>query len=339
MTKYTTAWSRFVDAGGRWSAQSMLSWIENLAKSSARPMGKVFKFRATIQLIADTAGVPSPFSDRLLVRIAKGLIRTNTTVGRNQGPTLDMERVLRYLKAATMREAAAGRVVRRHEAIAAVAAVVPSRPSELTGLQLHEPVFIFKKTSLGVPDTHLSASSISSTNLPAPLKLGTPFPGFIVEFTVHNSKTDKLRRYGIKKSLPHPDGSDWSPALVFLRWCSVRPQRKFVYPKESSGDAQLAVPTLSRELCDVALAATGVRVSARYWRPAAATWLLICGLDVETVAALGGWATTESLRKYYIRIVTWRPDVAAAIAGVPVPARPPTTPDPLVSKPPAMSSL
>jgi hypothetical protein len=281
-----------------------------------RPLGKVFKFRAVVQLVADVAGHPSPFADKLVVRAVRGMIRDGTQVARNQGPTLDVQRVLELLQQQTIERERVGLAIPRAQAAAAVSAVVPSRPGELVGLLMQDVTFIFKSTAIGVADRSVSASALSPSRLPQIPRLGEIFPPFLIEFTVHNSKTDKLRKYGIRKTMQHPRGASWSPALVLLRYCTVRCERKYVFGKEDQPSQPIAVPTISTELADVAVAATGTRVSARFWRPAAATWLLLCGLDVETVAALGGWATTDSLRKHYVRVMTWRPSIAAAIAGV-----------------------
>ena len=106
--------------------------------------------------------------------------------------------------------------------------------------------------------------------------------------------------------------------MVLLRyWCST-PTTSMAFPRTGAAiDAKpLSVDTVSNDLAAVASAATGERVTGKWWRHAAATWLLRNGLDVETVAALGGWANTNALRKHYVRATKLDVYTARRVAGL-----------------------
>jgi hypothetical protein len=170
---------------------------------------------------------------------------------------------------------------------------------------------IIKSNQLGVPDRIYAGNKIPPT---MSKQLGRATDAFTLELTLHESKTDKRDKTGIRKMMQHPHRASWSPALVLLSWLATPRQGDHVLVQ--AGGKPLAVATVSKGLARVAQAATGESVTARYWRPAAATWLLRCGLDVETVAALGGWKTTDSLRRYYVRATVLDTQLAAAIAGI-----------------------
>lgn len=308
---YAQAWRKFAQRGGRWTLAHLVDHCVWLASAGGRPAATIGQFQATVALIHDAANEPSPFGEPLVKRVLRGVRREGTTKPRDPGPVLDMAKVLEYLRLTS----AEGYVDRRL-ASAALAAQVPSRPRELCRLKLKDVVVVVHNPTLGQDHERVRADHWPSLRR---VQVGQPFPSFHLDVRVLESKTDQTTKTGITKALQHPPGASWSPALMLLAWLT-RPgahDHTYVFSRTDGRDMPLAVATLSNDLALVAHRATGVRVTGRFWRPAAATWLLRCGLDVETVAALGGWSSTDSLRRYYVRAFILTPTVARTIAGLP----------------------
>jgi len=308
---YAKMYLRFRASSDSLSTAAVVSFVSQLAQSTARPMSSVLKFRAVVSLVADAAGIPSPFDSRLLARVAKGLVRVNTADRLQFDPLLDMAKVLRWLRAVSSSPS----LLSRAQACACVAAQVPSRPVELSSICLSDLSVSFAVAEVGHPNREFCPREDYAAI--RRLRVGGQYPRFTLFIKIRNTKTDKDRKDTVIKSMTHPSGCSWSPAAAVLDYACSRSESGFVFlfgKKDNLED--VSVSTISSDLASVALAATGVRVSAKFWRSAAATWLLLAGLDVESVASLGGWSTTESLRKHYIRS-TWLPDrLALAIAGI-----------------------
>ena len=307
-------WRRFRERHSSLDIVELIDFMQELAAAGTRPATAIQQFRATVGLVCDAHNQPSPFEQKLLVRISNAIIRKGTTRSRDPGPLLRVDKVLRWLREQTLQRPS--QITRAHAA-AAVAAVLPSRPQELCRLR-HEDVSVrWATNAVGVRDIILRTNRLPAELVPV---LGRPTLGFTINISVLESKTDKRTKSGIRKMMQHPEGATWSPAMLLLAYMANKPHRTdadFVFPHADSAKRthQLAVATISAELGRTAEAATGERVTARYWRPAAATWLLRAGLDVETVAALGGWGTTDSLRRFYVRATLLDDGLARTIAG------------------------
>ena len=128
--------------------------------------------------------------------------------------------------------------------------------------------------------------------------------GFDLIVLLRRAKNDRLGD-GVPKRLQHPPGSGWSPGrAVLLAVLAVRDRfdrKSLLFP--TFAGSRLSVGEVSDILAQKAISATGVRVPGRGWRPAAASWLLACGVPREYVAALGGWKSVKSLRNHYVRAV------------------------------------
>lgn len=316
---YEAAWTAFVDADGTLDESGVLYEVERLcaAPTRTRPEAAVAGFRGAVRLACDARGEASPFDHPAVRRIVKSFIKAGTTRTRDPGPLLDVERVLFMLSDMT-KDGIQHRGEAGMYAAAAFACTIPSRPKELCRLHLRDITIVVPEKKLGVADEELDVSDLQQPKTGTMrAQVGQATPGFIVRINVHDSKTDKVGKTGIRKTMQHPHGATCSPALLLADYLAneastrTRPEH-YVFGDPDKG---WAVGTLRRRLKLMSAAATGVEVSSKWWRPAAATWLLRQGLDVETVAALGGWATTEALRKYYVRAARLDEATAARIAG------------------------
>lgn len=302
---------RFRDLHDSFSRHSVLSFCSTLCDCSRRPLSAVLKFRAVVLLIADALEVPSPFDSRIVTRLAKGLARQATQDKLSSDPVVDVAKVLLYLRTSFL----AGAPVSRAAACAALAAVVPSRPSELCSLQSQDLIVTFPDARVGYPhDVFVVREDWAKVEPPRP---GTPYRRFALTFKIRNSKTDKDARATIDKTLTHPEWAEWSPALLLLGFACRRAAQghKFLFGALSGAAKPLSVATISADLASVSMLATAVSITAKFWRSSAATWLLLNGLDVESVAALGGWASTEMLRRRYVRSTLMPDDLALKISG------------------------
>jgi integrase len=340
---YASAWRRFVLGGHRATAMGVVKHVQELASDPRRkrPLSAVLKFRAALAFVCDVLNEESPFDDRLVKRIAEGIVRRNTSDFVVSAPVLDVARVLRLLRSATADEG----VCQQHAAVA-IASVVPSRPAELANLRKEYVDFEFQPSDLGVraPIVPFDDVPVFAACLEKRPKIGEAFPGFKVNILVVDSKADKKAsgKKGVRKIMVHPEWASFSPALVLLCWAAEAHRRvESPFVLDSSGANKISVAYLAKMLSAFSLSATGVAVSSKYWRPAAATWLLMAGIQIDVVAMLGGWASTESIRKHYARAAFWPQQTAAAVAGcsleasVPAPSTPQRAAVPLT---PASSS-
>jgi integrase len=305
---------------------------------SGRPAGTINNLKALLTFLADLA--PARFDLRrphashdatwlppaLMQRALQGLVRANTTRPTHKQPFLDMPRILEQLRtSAEPLLAAGGRAADfkplRDLAIASFAAVVPSRAAEIAGLEQRDVAIYVPTRVLGVAAVSSKLHNLATDYLASLLADANIDFHFVVE--LRRSKTDS-QMAGIPKRLQHAPGAQWSPARLLLA-CAVasrrRHQQVFGEPRAPlfheatdpaskpafSGMANdcpnsVLPATVSRILARVAKLATGATgISARGWRPAAASWLLACGVDKNTVVALGGWSSAQSLRKFYVR--------------------------------------
>ena len=321
---YASAWRRFVDFGAALrpafdiDGSLALAWLKQLCSTNTRPQGAFGTFSAVLSLVAECQDLPSPLENKIIGRAKASLLRNKTTRDRDAGPILDVYKVLEYVKTKSKAKAALddSRTNRRDLALAAFAATIPSRPGEFAALTLSNVTHVVAEPRLGVAN-HRCALHQWPAARRAPV-VGEPQPAFHLEVLVSQSKMDKTNRFGIRKILQHPAGSSWSPALLLLSHALSLPRNaeQPLFPNALTG-GHLSVAALSKALGRVALAATGTRVPGKWYRHAAATWLLANGMDVETVAALGGWKTTEALRRHYTRATPCSDAMARRIAGLP----------------------
>lgn len=311
---------------------TVLAYIEHLAESSpsGRPDGIINNFKSLLSMLADIS--PAAFDLNLpkherdatwipksvMSRAIVGVIRSHTLRPVRKQAYLDMPRVLESLRAeAEPLLNAGGRPedfrLLRNLAIASFCAVVPSRAEELAGLQQRDIGLYVPVSIIGVQTSECKVHTLGADYLQALLQdAGTEFH-FIVN--LRRSKTDPLMA-GIPKRLQHAAGSEWSPARVILAAIvasrrllgkNFADERTPLFHQTENGiqaanPPALAPATVSRILADRARIATGEKsISSRGWRPAAASWLLACGVDKNTVVALGGWSSAKSLRKFYVR--------------------------------------
>jgi integrase len=198
-------------------------------------------------------------------------------------------------------------------------AVVPSRSEEIAGLQQRDVLLYVPTEVLGVRATSARLHELSTDYLAGLLNNKEAAWHLIVE--LRKSKTDPSMA-GIPKRLQHVAGAEWTPARAII--AAAVASRKALKVSRATArsplfhDAQayrradrrglmsepdhLQPATISRILEATARAATGEQgISARGWRPAAASWLLRCGVPKEVVVALGGWSSAKSLRRFYVR--------------------------------------
>lgn len=293
---YAKAWRAFVDYGRALTVHDAVEEIIGICVQTSvkKPQAKVDKFTGAVALVAAAGNFPSPCDNKVVQKIKKAAIRLHTEESRPKQLLMEVDKLLAYL---SKDQAMAPNV----KAVAATAAVVPSRPAELTNLQAQDVEFIFEDKELGVArkvmQAHMAIPDVDINKK------------FLVRIFVRNSKTDKQKKKGIEKMMQHP-GDAWSPAWQMLDWArraAKTPTQRFFGIN--------SVATLRFVLKEVSRQATGVEVTPRNWRPAAATWLLRCGVDIESVAALGGWATTEALRRHYVRASTMDLATARRVAG------------------------
>ena len=363
----TTAWNNWLNwcASNRWPPLSptpgaVLSHIRSIAARSTRPGGTTKQVQITFSFLADIdpkfdVTLPptssGPLAQQwipraLFNRAVKGVVKRGTTRTINKQPYLDIMRVLESLKADTdeLDTAAAAAATdttpspahyrrRRDVAIASFAAVVPSRPAELAGLELGDVSLYVPTTVLGLRAVSARLHELSNAFLDAVVADTSINFHLVVE--LRRSKTD-AELAGIPKRLQHAPGSSWSPARAVLvnvleglrLYRSNGPsaenrkkapvfQDSVVSSPLSSRAAPLSATTISSILAKRALSATGVEgISGRGWRPAAASWLLACGVDKSTVVALGGWKSAKSLRSFYVRPLPLAPDQLASVLAI-----------------------
>ena len=338
---HTSAWNNWLRwcSANAWpplapTPAAALRHMRAIAERSQKPGGTIKAFRTTLSFLADldpifdvtlTPAAPSKtwLPPTLFKRAVRGVIRRGTTRTTTKQPYLDMFRVIASLKQdADKLEAESANDMSpatyrslRNLAIASFAAVVPSRPSELAGLQ-HGDVHLY------VPETILGVRAVSMRLH----ELGTEYlrrlvasrsASFHIIIELRRSKTD-AELAGIPKRLQHARGAVWSPARALL--CAAlasrrlageehRPSRREPVFRDTYAGASpepsfdhLSPGSISHVLERRALVATGTPgISGRGWRPAAASWLLSCGVDKSTVLALGGWKSDKSLSGFYVR--------------------------------------
>ena len=305
-------WRRFVKHATRPSldADVLIDFVQRLTSSESitRPQTTVDKFKSLISLVCSIDEQPNPFGHVLVSKVVDALVKVGTTRGRERGPILDSYKVLRFLRARC-----SANMVSRQLALAALAVSLPNRPRELATLRRENIRVEFPTHAVGKANEMFPLELLPRSKWP---HIGRPHDEFIVHFRLVESKTDHKAKNGIDKLLQHPHGAEWSPALMLLRyWTGTKGAMAF--PRADGGnDKPLAVDTISKELSVVAADATGVRVTGKWWRHAAATWLLRNGVDVETVAALGGWADSKALRRFYVRATRWDAETARRVAGL-----------------------
>ena len=332
--------------------EKLLRPIKLACEKSFRPAGTVNSLRSTINLLFSLSPPSfgqSPFVNAPFAAFVDALVRNATAEPTRRQPVMDMRRILAYLR----REAVLLGPDASHSqllpiAVAAFAAVTPSRPGELATLvDLRQTTLVLPASTIGRLDLRVplastpprrwktdseGATTIADVDqLAAFLRDDIGKRGFFVDITLIRSKGDR-KRSGITKRLQHPPNAIWSPAyavvlLVQALWrehrarleAAARASRPLPLFGQrgalSDSWAAFSPDWVSNLLGRVAVMAVGERITGRGWRPAAASFLLSCGVDPETVAALGGWSSTESLRKYYVRAVPLSDSVARRIAG------------------------
>ena len=325
---------------------SVLAHARHLCATSDRPRGRVRIFKRMLNYLADLDPrfrywepprrehqLKSWLPRQILDRAIEGNIRRHTRRGVIKQPYLDMTRVLESLKLDNEKlEGDLPPAVRyrraRDIAVASFAAVVPSRPSELAGLEVRD-IFLHVRTEvLGVRALNTPIVSVADDMLCA--VLDEVDCSFDVVIELRKSKTDP-EKVGTAKRLQHAPGSRWSPARALL--LCVEASRLLVHPTRTArpinssavfhtADAAvtpLSPVTISNILAARSVAATGAWISGRGWRPAAASWLLACGVPEPVVLALGGWKSSKSLAQFYVRhIPIDRERLAAVLALLPV---------------------
>ena len=242
----------------------------------------------------------------------------------------------------------------RNLALAAFAALVPSRPSELAGLCRSDVIVEVPPADDAPAGTRARRARLDQMLRTERFTLLAAGAHFDLLVALRKSKTDQLLR-GIHKRLEHRATDTWSAARTVLladlageallasragaeqldpppksTTATVKPKKGnnrattaatsgaplfFVSDPLARVGAALDKDTPSNVLGDAAEAATGVRSKARAWRASAASWLLTSGVDTETVAAAGGWTTTRALRLHYVRSTPLRAEVHRATLG------------------------
>ena len=355
----TTAWNNWLRwcTDNRWpplspSPSAMLAHIRSIAARSTRPGGStkqcriMFNFLADIDTTFDVTLPPTTVSSAsqwiprtLFLRAVKGVVRRGTTATTKKQPYLDMWRVLESLKvdtaaldAVNLSSMSPAHYRRRRDvAIASFAAMVPSRPAELAGLELNDVTLYVPTTVLGVRAMSARLHEVSSEFLRQ--VVSDLSINFHLVIELRRSKTDAALA-GIPKRLQHAPGATWSSARAVLAavldgrrllgaTSTGAPSRRAplfhdtTSPPLSSQPLSLSASTISSLLARRALAATGTEgISGRGWRPAAASWLLACGVDKSTVVALGGWASAKSLRSFYVRHLPLTPEQLNSVLSI-----------------------
>ena len=310
------AWRLFVTstADRVLSARAIVEHIATICNSEkhTRPQNAVDKLRHVVGYVCAIDDEPNPMANRLIMRVIDAMVRTGTSRDANQGTLLDTHKVLRYLRAHSRR----GHIARQ-DAMAAFASIVPSRPNELANLRAENVTIEFEEQQLGRPNETFAAHELPFERHPT---IGRPYPAFAISVHLSHTKTDKQKRRGIRKLIQHPAGEPWSPALLLLCYWTTH-RRTMAFPRDDRlDDRPLSPDTVSHDLANVSIRATGLRVTGKWWRHAAATWLLRNGLDIETVTALGGWANPDALRKFYVRAVRLDDTTMRRVAGLELPA-------------------
>lgn len=342
--QYSSVWRRYVHAVRPappvpFTTARLLGYVRRIVRSSSRPGSSVAQLRTVVELFCSLAAghISNPFTHNVaLRRVVDGLVRTHTTRGRTLSPLLDIPKVLVYLQRQHQLDAAGRSVTTssRDRALAAFAATIPSRPAELARLRLADLTLVAPVARVGRPDLVVRFPTLLTDQRFA--ELPSADQQFRVSCRLLDSKTDKRSKSGVDKLLQHVPGSEWSPALALVRLArhvaaggslpahardATTLGRHYIFYRTGApgglGARPLSPAGVSAILTRVALAAAGIPATGRAWRPAAATWLLRHGLDVETVAALGGWSTTDSLRRYYVRAAPLRDEAARAVIGLP----------------------
>ena len=330
---YVSHWRRFVESKpADLSLGAITLYVTQLAATCDRPESTVNHFTAALRLVCDCAGWPCPTDDPLFARLKKGTLRIETTQLQEPGPVLDVYKVLRGLRA----DAIEHNTVSRATVAAGIAATIPSRPSELRTLRHGDVVFVWPDQRQGHADKRVPYDKV---NLEIPqVELGTPHASFYAHMTFTDTKTDKTARKGVRKLLQHPDGATWSPALALLAYVQRARIGRFIAEVDLlfSHNAQdvWSEQSYRDDLSRVAVRYTGERVTPKYWRHSAATWLLRCGIDIATVAALGGWVDHRSLTKHYVRSTTIAAPVLLRVVGLADAVQQDIRHDPLHSFPP-----
>jgi integrase len=335
----TTAWNNWLRwcAAARLpplepTSTTVLACAADIASRSKRPQGSINNLFTTFNILGelepvfdlhlppqDEAADWMPY--KVLKRATRGIIRLRTSRGVKKQPFLDVPRVLQQIKT-TFTELSSHRdddtaTYRqwRDVAIAGFCAVVPSRSEEIAGLQQRDVLLYVPTEVLGVRATSARLHELSTDYLAGLLNNKEAAWHLIVE--LRKSKTDPSMA-GIPKRLQHVAGAEWTPARAII--AAAVASRKALKVSRATArsplfhDAQayrrglmsepdhLQPATISRILEATARAATGEQgISARGWRPAAASWLLRCGVPKEVVVALGGWSSAKSLRRFYVR--------------------------------------
>jgi integrase len=310
---YESIWRRFREFADVINPHTVAMFCAEVG--DLRPGASIAQAKSIISMVCQLTGCANPFDDPAIARTIAGMVRMRTTEARTPGPLLDVGKVTSHIRAQGLRQ---------QYVMAAIASALPCRPGELAKLRFGNLLFVQRTEEVGLPDRREIAHQVwRSWETPV---WGAPYPAFYVQLAILDSKTDKIRRIGIHKILQHPHGDTWSPALAILSWTAARrPTNPDVFMFAQADGTPLSTATISNTLARVAEDATGVRLTGRLWRPAAATALLRAGYDVETVAALGGWASTDSLRKHYVRASTVSDEIVRRTAN-PFASHPPFAP-------------
>ena len=328
--------------------QHVLEHVRAICNRSDRPRGSVNNFFALVRMLS--ALVPSPWraisrslgdnNERAYNMAIEGIVRSGTSRPRHVVPPVDVGRVLDFVRAcwprvlaealpSTMRAAdtppprpegserqlalAAYRQLRDF-AIVGIAAVVPSRPSELATLlvsdiTIHLPVG--DDAPFGAADLYTTADKMTNEDLYTLAHNGVSFS---LVFTLRRSKTDQ-EMVGIPKRLEHQRGDEWSPAravvcALLLRATALSSDDApfyttlFCTASDDNYARPLAADTISNILATITKRATGQdHGGGRAWRTSAAVWLEKCGVSTVVIAALGGWSSERMLIKHYMRSV------------------------------------
>lgn len=356
--QYSSVWRRYARSFQPapvvpFSPEQILQYSAEAASRSERPAPSIAQLRTVITNITNLSGgkLADPYiNSPMLVKLLDGLTRSATTRGRQLAPLLDIPKVLQFLRATHFDRVDRELPPQRDHAIAAFCAVVPSRPSELANLRVRDVTVIWPVSAVGRGDVTISLTDLLLRGPPPHIPDGARLPDLDFRLLVRlvDSKTDRRSKTGIDKMIEHPARAQWSPAYALLLYAEYATRELRVaaepitaedlagHPLFSMFEHQpVTADTISQALARVALAATGVAASGRAWRPAAATHLLLHGVPEQTVAALGGWAGLDSLRKYYVRAAPLGASRANAI--ISVAPRPNSSPDASTPTPGASS--
>lgn len=316
----SSAWNHWLAAASKLGRDPLLPSVTVLLEAvrfacrsskAGRPEGSVASLKVTVRRLGDLsatwAALVPPHS--LVDRACNALVGAHTTASTLRQPYLDMPRVLRLLSGLADALCADPRAPYnnfRDAAVAAVAATIPSRPSELAALLWSDLTLVIPTDVLGQRSEEVRLNDISPARLDS--LLATPLPTLSVIMLLRRAKNDQLSA-GIPKRLQHVPQAAWSPSLLLLLLCAARRHSAaaslspFVFTGGRGPNGRLSPDAISSILADVSKRATGLLITGRGWRPAAASWLLACGVPRDYVAALGGWKSAKSLRNHYVRAV------------------------------------